>query len=281
MVAIHPITVPFKICLSPTIALDRFVNLFLVEGKELALIDSGVKGSETVVLQHLRSLGRRPRELKKLILTHSHPDHMGAAREIVEATGCEVLAHAQERAWIEDPSLQRAARPVPGFDSLVSGPVAVDMLVEDGDRIDVGRGSLTVVATPGHSPGHISLWSPEGRTVITGDAVPVPGELPIYDDAFSSLASLRRVRGLGAEVMLSAWERPLQGREIVKRLDDASLLVQTIHRSVVCNSQGRDVTPELVAAVLRDLRIPPEQANPLVARTILSHLHYKYDGRQA
>ena len=281
MVTIHSITIPFKVPLSPTVDLDRFVNIFLVEGSELALIDAGVKGSEAIVLQYLRSRGRRPKELKKLILTHSHPDHMGAAKEIVEATGCEVLAHEKERAWIEDPSLQKASRPVPGFDILVSGPVMVDREVDDGDLIDIGQGSLTVVSTPGHSAGHISLWSSEGRTVITGDAVPVPGELPIYDDAFSSLASLRRVRGLGAEVMLSAWERPLEGREINKRLDDASLLVQTIHRSVVRNAKGREVTPELMAAVMRDLNLPEAQANPMVARTILSHLNYKYGRHQA
>ncbi len=71
MVTVHPITVPFKVPLSPTLSLDRFVNVFLVEGNELALIDSGVKGSEDVIMHKVRSLGRRPKEVKKLILTHS------------------------------------------------------------------------------------------------------------------------------------------------------------------------------------------------------------------
>ncbi len=278
MVSIHPITIPFKVPISPTVSLDRFVNIFLVEGNELTLVDSGVKGAESAILHKVRSLGRRPKELRRLVLTHSHPDHIGAAKEIVEATGCEVLAHEGERSWIEDPGVQKAERPVPGFDSLVSGPVSVDTVLRDGDRIDVGSGELSVVFTPGHSPGHISLWSSEGRAVITGDAVPVPGDLPIYDDAFSTLGSLRRLRGLGAEIMLSAWERPLEGREITKRLDDASLLVQTVHRSVVRNSSGPEVTPQLMAAVMRDLHLPEAQANPMLARTIRSHLRYKYDG---
>ena len=76
--------------------------------------------------------------------------------------------------------------------------------------------------------------------------------------------------------MLSAWERPLEGREITKRLDDASLLVQTVHRSVVRNSSGPG---HAAADGCGDEDLTPRGAGQsMVARTIRSHLRYKYDG---
>jgi glyoxylase-like metal-dependent hydrolase (beta-lactamase superfamily II) len=257
--------------------LDRTVNVFLIDSGELILLDAGVKGSEAVIFQRMRSLGYRPSDIRKLVLSHSHPDHIGAAPEIFAATGCEVIAHPAERKWIEDPAIQKKERPVPGFDNLVSGPVRVDTFVSDGDGIEMGDFDLGVVHTPGHSPGSITLWSASDRTAITGDAVPVPGDLPIYDDAHATLLSLRRLRGLGIEVMLSAWTGALRGHEVNKRLDAATLLVQSVHRSVVRHCQGSEITPQLVEAVLQDIGLPTTLANPMIARTIRSHLNYKFN----
>lgn len=276
MLSIKTVNIPFKVPVAPDRALDRSVNVFVIEGEDLALVDSGVKGSEKVIFQQVRAMGRRPNEIKKLVLTHSHPDHIGAAPEIVAATGCQVLAHRSERAWIEVPSMQNEQRPVPGFDSLVSGPVRIDHTVADGDSVSIAGQNLRVVHTPGHSPGSITLWSPADRLAITGDAVPVPGELPIYDDAFETLGSLRRLRALGLDIMLSSWDDMLEGQEINRRLDAAMLLVQTVHRSVVRNSNGMEVTPALLEAVARDIGLSSEMANPMLARTVLSHLRYKH-----
>lgn len=277
---IHSLTIPFKVPIAPGRSLERFVNVFIVEGEELTLIDSGVKGSEKAIFHKVKSIGRRPHDISRLILTHSHPDHIGAAPEIVAATGCEVLAHAAEREWMERPAVQNAERPVPGFDTLVSGSVPLDATVKDGEVIDVGGSTLTVVHTPGHSKGSITLWSPDSRTAVTGDAVPVPGDIPIYDDAFAMIRSFRTLRTLGMDTMLSAWDEPLEEHDINRRLDEATLLVQTIHRSVVRHSNGSEVSPALVAAVLRDIGLSSDQANPLVVRTVLSHLRYKNNQTQ-
>jgi glyoxylase-like metal-dependent hydrolase (beta-lactamase superfamily II) len=274
-VNIHSLTIPFKVPITPGKPLDRFVNLFIVEGEDLTLIDAGVKGSERAIFQKVRAIGRRPQEISRLILTHSHPDHIGAAPEVIAATGCAVLAHAAEKEWIERPAVQKAERPVPGFDTFVSGPVRLDGVLKDGEILDIGGSTLSVVHTPGHSKGSITLWSPALRTAITGDAVPAPGDFPIYDDAFAMIRSFRTLRMLGMETMLSAWTGPLEGHAITKRLDEAALLVQTIHRSVVRHSKSNEVTPALMAAVLQDIGQSPDRANPLVARAILSHLRYK------
>ena len=54
-----------------------------------------------------------------MILTHAHPDHIGSAKAIEEATRCTVAAHENAKHWIEDVDLQFQERPVPGFHSLV------------------------------------------------------------------------------------------------------------------------------------------------------------------
>jgi glyoxylase-like metal-dependent hydrolase (beta-lactamase superfamily II) len=154
---IHSLSIPFKVPIAPGKSLDRFVNVFIVEGETLTLVDAGVKGSDKAIFHKVRTIGRRPQEISRLVLTHSHPDHIGAAPEIINATGCEVVAHAAEREWIERPAIQKSERPVPGFDTLVSGPVRLDSTVKDGETIDVGGSSLTVIHTPGHSKGSITL----------------------------------------------------------------------------------------------------------------------------
>lgn len=95
-----------------------------------------------------------------MVLTHAHPDHIGAARSIKSATGCMIAAHSSEKPWIEDVELQARERPVPGFHSLVQGPVTVDRLLEDGDITNLGNGpKIEILHTPGHSRVYLPLGS--------------------------------------------------------------------------------------------------------------------------
>ena len=111
---IHALKIPFQIPLGPGKTLDRFVYVYLVQGAEICLIDSGVKGSEEIIFNYLKDIGRKPEEISLLLLTHAHPDHIGSARTIKQATGCTVAAHPDAQAWIEDTELQFRERPVPG-----------------------------------------------------------------------------------------------------------------------------------------------------------------------
>ncbi len=121
---IHQLTIPFNVPL-PTGPVPRSVNVVFVCGEALTLVDSGVAGAEQQIFSYLQTLGRMPEEIETLVLTHSHPDHIGAALAITRATGCMVAAHCAERNWIEDVALQERQRPVPGFSQLVGGPVSV------------------------------------------------------------------------------------------------------------------------------------------------------------
>ena len=69
-------------------------NAFLIEGDDgLTLIDAGFPGKEAAVLGAIRGLGRSPDQLKHLIFTHGHPDHIGSAAAIVRETGARTYMH--------------------------------------------------------------------------------------------------------------------------------------------------------------------------------------------
>lgn len=208
---LHQLTIPFTVP-TPWGALPRTVNLYLLVGRRITLIDSGVAGCEKQIVAYLHRLGRRPEEIEQLLLTHSHPDHIGAAAAVVALSGCRVAAHEAERTWIEDPARQAQERPVPGFASLVQGAVTVERLLSDGEELEIdGAPALTVLHTPGHSAGSLSLWAQTEGWLVSGDTVPVPGELPIFDDYRASVASLQRLQACRADLLLSAWQPEAQG----------------------------------------------------------------------
>ncbi|MCU0637589.1 MAG: MBL fold metallo-hydrolase [Methanothrix sp.] len=266
---IHALKNQFEIVDTAGNKIPRFVYSYLIFGNRICLIDSGVAGSEEAILECLKANARSPEEISMLILTHAHPDHIGGAAAIRSLSGCTVSCHAAERSWIEDVSLQERVRPVPGFRSLVGGSVAVDHTLQDGEIIDLGDGlRLSVLHTPGHSPGSISLWLAEEGALFSADAIPVAGDMPIYVDILTSVQSIRRLSSLsGVEHLLSAWDDPRSGKEAYRVMGESLKYLQRIHSSVlheVRQDPGLD-TMLLCRRVLADLRLPETMANPLVA----------------
>lgn len=70
---VHQIRIDFQV----TKRIKRYVYVYLIEGKYCYLIDSGVAGSEKVILKYMESIGRKITEIKGIFLTHAHPDHIG------------------------------------------------------------------------------------------------------------------------------------------------------------------------------------------------------------
>lgn len=273
---IHALKIPFNIPLAPNKTIERQVYCFLVTGKEITLIDSGVAGAQTIIFDYLEKLGRRPGEIARLILSHSHPDHIGAAQTIKNASDCQILAHGNEREWIENTEKQAAERPVPGFQSLVAGPVTVDRVLADGDRLELGVGlCCKVLHTPGHSPGSISLFFNNEEALFTGDTLPLPGDLPIYDDISTCLRSIAGLRQLqGVTTLLSSWEAPVRGtQEITARFTAGVAWLEHIHQTVL--NARKNAGPDMMAlcqTVVAALGLPPFAANPLVAKAFASSL---------
>ena len=142
------------------------------EGDRLTLIDTGLPGSADRILGAIERLGRRPADLRRIVLTHHHRDHTGALADVVEASDAEVFVHAIDAPIVrgEQPAptptlrarlLARGARP--------PKPARVDRELQDGEEIDLGGGAR-VVHVPGHTAGSIALYLSGRRLLFAGDA---------------------------------------------------------------------------------------------------------------
>lgn len=153
------------------LATTKTGNAFLVEGEDgLTLVDTGTsKGLDALVKQ----LGNA--DLKRIVLTHAHPDHVQAAPELRERTGAQVLIHPADADWLPAgrvPAAGRSGLGARNFDRLGVAhwtPFHADAKIEDGDLVP-GCG-LRVIHTPGHSPGHVVLLHEPTRTLLVGDAI--------------------------------------------------------------------------------------------------------------
>ncbi|MFX0198697.1 MAG: MBL fold metallo-hydrolase [Candidatus Hodarchaeota archaeon] len=276
---IHALRIPFQVTSPLGVSVERFVYVYLVHGKRVCLIDTGVASSEHVIFEYLRKMGRKPDEISMTVLTHSHPDHIGAAPAVKRTSGCSFAAHAGEKAWIEDVGLQARERPVPDFDSLVEGPVDIDHVLQEGDILDLGGGvTLEVLHTPGHSKGSISLWLQEDQALFTADAVPIPGDMPIYEDVVASVESIKKLRGLSkVEVLLASWDEPRKKEQAHKTMEQALTHLQRIHQAVI-ELTGDDPSPdpmELCQLVLEHLGLAAMVANPLIAKSFQANLRVR------
>lgn len=275
---VHAIKIPFSVTLPNGLRAERFVYVYLIYGTNgITMIDTGVAGSEGIIFDYIRKTERRAEDIFLIIQTHSHPDHIGSTRTIKAETGCAVAAHSEEKGWIEDVGLQAAERPVPGFESLVAGSVKVDRILEDREVFDLGCGlKLQVFHTPGHSKGSIAILLLGYMALFTGDAIPVPGEMPIYEDVIASIESIKTLKRItGLRYLLPSWDEARTGEEAYRRMDEGLKYIGRIHDAVLGNSEEgglRSCEGEFAGRVLASLGIPPEQANPLVARSLSSHL---------
>jgi glyoxylase-like metal-dependent hydrolase (beta-lactamase superfamily II) len=256
---------------------DRFVNVYLVFGESITVIDTGFNGSEKLIYEDIRSTGRDPSGIGLIILTHSHPDHTGAAKAIRDLTGCTVAAHPLDAPWIEniDPMLLKS--PGPGVPPMVGGPVPVGRLLQDGDTISLGKGlTAEVLHTPGHSPGSISLLIREEMALFTGDTVQAPGRAPIYTDPVALVRSIRRLGKIqGVRYYLPSHDMPATGDMTYSRLRDSLTYIRQVHAAVKKAESELPGNPDpqaLAGRVLAELGIPSGAALPFIARTIHADL---------
>lgn len=275
--SVHAIRIPFYVTSPSGLFMERSVYVYLIYGTHgICLIDTGIAAAEETIYDYVRKTGRRVSDISLIVQTHSHPDHIGATRNIKGETRCDVAVHPSEKAWIENVQLQASERPVPDFNTLVAGSLAVDRTLEDGDVFDLGCGlKLQIFHTPGHSRGSISILLLGYMTLFSGDAVPVPGGLPVYEDVLASVASVRKLKDIkGIRHLLSSWDEPRKGEEAYQRMDEGLEYLQRVHTAVrSCSEDKTSPEPmELCRCALGKLEIPPEAANPIVARSFKAHL---------
>lgn len=210
-----PVPDAFHVC-PQTIDIEDGPTLTINPGavetdRGLLLVDTGVPGKLDRVESNLSDAGFGLDDVWGVVLTHQDPDHAGGLAAIAERVDPVVFAHptcarvvdGRERpVKLEDEDAERYP----------ASPVHVE--VTDGSRIHTLAGPMEVVETPGHAPGHVSLYFPEASFLVSGDALHAPeGELdgPRFPmDEAQAVESMRRLADLDFDATLTQHGGPVE-----------------------------------------------------------------------
>ena len=115
----------------------------------------------------LAEVARRELSVRRILLTHGHLDHVGAAAELRDRLGVPVVGpHADEAFWLDSLPQQAELFGFPPATALVP-----DQWLAEGDRIEVGELRFDVLHCPGHTPGHVVFYAPDARLAFVGDVL--------------------------------------------------------------------------------------------------------------
>ncbi len=190
----------------------------------LTLIDTGLPGSAALIGDAIRQSGHKRADLRRVVLTHFHADHIGAAADIAGWGEVEVLAHRADAPFIRAggagpaPDLADWERPI--YDQVMSQLPAerviqprIDREIEDGDELGFGDGAVAV-AVPGHTPGSVAIYLPRHQVLFTGDAAARRSDGNVICGVFNvnrtqAATSLSRLAGLDVTVACFGHGEPL------------------------------------------------------------------------
>ncbi|CCK25017.1 hypothetical protein BN159_0638 [Streptomyces davaonensis JCM 4913] len=179
------------------IATTRRDNAFLIAGDDgFTLVDVGWASAPATLLTAVADLGRKLSDIRRVVLTHAHPDHVQGAAELRDLTGAQILIHPADHPWLKAGRVPREGRSgsvgrlLDRLPKLRWTPFTADATVTDGDPIDDSDG-LRVIHTPGHTPGHIALLHEPTHTALLGDAVFHRGSLTLGPAALAAAPALR------------------------------------------------------------------------------------------
>ncbi len=152
-------------------------NVFLLGKKDgFVLIDSGIFKKTYKLIDQLKEQGLDPVNLKQIILTHCHCDHIGGVTELVKCSSAKIAAHAEDIPYIlQEKIIQGAYHGMMIEEQRVMRQFGcdikkVDSALKDGDILDVLDG-LRVIQVPGHTPGSIALYEASRKIMFFGDVI--------------------------------------------------------------------------------------------------------------
>jgi glyoxylase-like metal-dependent hydrolase (beta-lactamase superfamily II) len=200
----------------------RGSRAYLVADDEITLIDAGGPGSGVRILDALNEIGRSPEEIKHIVITHFHIDHVGGLRELQNFVPAKTGVHLLEAPHVESPE----PLPNPFTHPLLAricepyllrndpGAARVDVHLRDGDELPA-LGGMRIVHAPGHTAGSISIHFPNRGVLLVGDAMQykfgrlmLPSRL-FTQDMDEAGESIRKLAGLDFETLCFSHFRPI------------------------------------------------------------------------
>jgi glyoxylase-like metal-dependent hydrolase (beta-lactamase superfamily II) len=213
-----------------------WINFYLVEeGDAVTIVDTGYPAYSDQAVSALEELGRKSSDIKAIVLTHTHPDHIGGARNLVERTSAPVYVSRGEApiaSGERKPAGPKGVVPVlwrPGMLRFVGHTVVSKGLTRatvpeavafDADDVLDVPGKLRVVSTPGHSSAHSALLLESRGVLFCGDAMATlavhTGETgpmihPFNEDRARAVRSLDVIEPVQADVLLPGHGEPWRG----------------------------------------------------------------------
>jgi glyoxylase-like metal-dependent hydrolase (beta-lactamase superfamily II) len=232
--------------------------LYLVRGeREAALFEGGIGAMGKMLGEQLQQLGIPGESIKQVVVTHAHPDHVMAVpifRSMFPGVAVLASAAAAKTLGIEkaiaafcdvDRALSGALvkmgsigdrhRPEP----LAERQIAIDRLLKEGDAVAVDGHSFTVLETPGHSDCSLSFHEPRAGILIVSDATGyyMPDDNTWWPNYFTDygkyVASMRRLAGLGAEVLCLSHNAAIRGgADVAAYFRDCIATTEAYHRRI-------------------------------------------------
>ena len=262
------------------------VQVYLIEGEPLTLVDSGVRTPESraVLEAALEALGYGLAEIERVIVTHAHRDHMGLIQSMRDAgADLECLVHEADAPVVEtfpEDVRRRVTEMIPLFreygvpdellerlhaeridslsiDEAEAEATRVDRVLREGDRIEWKDFALEVHHSPGHTPGHILLEDEASGLLFTGDQI-MGHAMPYAENFYVSqlpdpsdpLHRRRRFRGL---VELRRSLRKLRGRHFKVLLPGYGGVIRHADRAIRDTLLFYDVRLQRIDRGLRHL----------------------------
>ncbi|WP_158808198.1 MBL fold metallo-hydrolase [Beijerinckia sp. L45] len=211
------------------------VNVYLLETADgLAVVDTGFARDTAKILDGIAAIGRAPEDVRHILLTHAHPDHIGGAAALRKRTGARVYAHGLDAPIIEAGGPARPIHAAPGLRNMIvaallsrlpgkTAPTKVDGLLHDGVAVPFDDDILTI-HIPGHCAGQVAfLWKRAGGILFAADACINRKGMVLaaaQEDVGEARSSLTRLAGYAFEVACFGHGPPIMAgadREFRKR----------------------------------------------------------------
>lgn len=268
-----------------------FVNVYFIgrPGENWVLVDAGLPGRANQIFHAAEARYGAGKAPEAIILTHGHFDHAGSARQLAEKWDVPIYAHALELPYLSGQS------DYPPPDPTIGGAIAFLSRFMPTGSYDFGSRLRELppndlpgapdwrwVSTPGHSPGHVSLFRSADRVLLAGDAfatmnmdswtglisgkkVLAPGGAPFNCDWDATISSVKKLESLRPSVVGCGHGIPISDSELPARLERFSTRLRPPRRGRYTSQPARTDGGGVVA-------LPPAPFDPVPFATAASLL---------